>query len=126
MGLTKKEGIPVQPADAERVRARSVKTHINWRPLVALMTASNAVMTEWGAEQESEGRDDDNERLNQPTDRQLVSWRKEGSKRGHFAKDHLAVARFTMHQRHKPTHKSDIAIRWYEWMTKMCRRLRPS
>ena len=68
MGLTKKEGIPVQPADAERVRARSVKTHINWRPLVALMTAaSNAVMTEWGAEQESEGRDD-NERLNQQTD----------------------------------------------------------
>ena len=60
----------MQPADAERVRARSVKTHINWRPLVALMTASNAVMTEWGAEaeQESEGRDD-NERLNQQTNR---------------------------------------------------------
>ena len=65
MGLTKKEGIPVH---ARRVSARSVKTHINWRPLVALMTASNAVMTEWGAEQESEGRDDDNERLNQQTD----------------------------------------------------------
>ena len=43
-------------------------------PPVALMTAaSNAVMTE----QESEGRDDDNERLNQQTDRQLVSLRKE-------------------------------------------------
>ena len=67
----------MQPADAERVRARSVKTHINWGPLVALMTASNAVMTEWGAERESEGRDDDNERLNQQTDSELVGGRKE-------------------------------------------------